>query len=368
MKPSPLTSKLGSHVHKAANHRAQSLDEISAAQLPRELSGQAGSNRARDIVPQIPVDTDSQAISVWLSEFPIGSATRRCYEKEVQRLYAWALAFAEKPVSSLTREDMDTYQVFMSAPPEHWCGARRTRRGTEAWRPFEGPVSPQSQAHALKVIGALFTYLLDVGYLASNPLATIRSKRKRVPAQARFSKSLPRRTFERLATALESECMRLNGSQQAHAEIERMLMVVRVLANTGLGGGELAKALIGDLHPVHNLATGADSWFLAVRRADGRNERVVFNSAAIDALHRYLRVNRVDPSNADPRIPLVLKLNSYAVAIAPPPPNSDQTIYSIVCKAFKTGADVLEANYPQDAHILRCAAPHWLRYTRLYPP
>lgn len=91
-------STAGSAMHESGSCLPRTLQDIAAAGLPDELSGQAGSNRDYEFEPLIAAQTDSQAIFAWLDESPDGSSTRRAYEKEVQRLYAWALAYAGKPI------------------------------------------------------------------------------------------------------------------------------------------------------------------------------------------------------------------------------------------------------------------------------
>jgi len=350
-------------MHEVTLHSPRTLQELATSGVPEELSGRDGRNRAKDVCPQITAQTDLDAIGVWLNEFPQGGSTRRSYLKEVQRFYAWVLAYARKPMSSLTREDLSAYQAFMRKPPSEWCAPRSTRKESGHWQPFEGPLSPSSQAHAVTVLNALFTYLVGVNYLAGNPLAAVRGKRRGIPKPGKLPKFIPLHTFERLLEALQSECERLNGLGQEHVELERMLMVVRVLANTGLRREELANALLGDLYPERDIISGADFWFLTVTGKGDKIEPVAVNPAALAAIRRYLRVAGVDPDKADPLTPLVLKLRVHGIAAGLAKPTTDQTIYNIVRKALSIGADILLGDHPDEARILRSATPHWFRHT-----
>ncbi|WP_316901840.1 tyrosine-type recombinase/integrase [Ralstonia edaphi] len=351
-------------MHESASCLPRTLKDIVSAGLPDELSGQAGSNRDYDFEPLIPAQTDSQAIAAWLGESPDGSATRRAYEKEVQRLYAWALAYAGKPISSLTRGDMDAYELFMSAPPLHWCAPRYVRRDSAEWRPFEGPVSSDSRRHALRVLKAFFAYLVGVHYLVRNPLGAAQARRGGSSSgpltQLRY---IPRGLLTRLLAALEDECARLKASGEAHLEMERMLMVIRVLANTGLRRGELASAVMGDLYADRDAVTGAEHWFLALNKRERSSEVVAFNPTALAAVFRCLSANGVNPYKVDPRTPLVPKLDCYAVIDEPYSATTEQTIYNIVQKALSIGAKALENTNPNDAHVLRRATPYWFRRT-----
>lgn len=103
--------------------------------------------------------------------------TQRAYRKEAERILLWTLIERRKPLSSLTRDDLQLYQAFLSdpKPASLWCGERESRQNPD-WKPFEAPLSPSSLAHAITVINALFSYLVEAGYLAGNPLGLMRKK------------------------------------------------------------------------------------------------------------------------------------------------------------------------------------------------
>jgi integrase len=267
-------------------------------------------------------------------------------------------------MSSLRREDLDGYRAFMAAPPASWCGPRNARRATEAWRPFEGPLSARSQAYAMVVIKNLFTYLCDMQYLAGNPLRAARKKPDApYPKTGDLPKFLALDTLERLLAALEQECTRLDGLGDEHAEMERMLFVARFLANTGLRRAELANAQLRHLFRNREIVRGIDRWFLTVTGKGNKTARVPINDTAHGALRRYLAVLGLDPLRADPNTPLVLRAGASGRHAADSEPMTDQTIYEIVKQALAVGAAILQADYPSDARILREATPHWFRHT-----
>ena len=145
---------------------------------PESLSGGEGTNRAPAfIAQQIAATNDLQAVQCWLAEFDKSPQTQRSYRKEAERLLLWSLIEKQKPLSSLTRDDLRDYQQFLSAPqpPSRWCGARKPRHDPN-WRPFQGPLSEGSIAQAITIINALFSYLVEAGYLSGNPLGLMRRK------------------------------------------------------------------------------------------------------------------------------------------------------------------------------------------------
>lgn len=147
---------------------------------PRELSGETGTNRApSSMVKQIAATHDLQAIQSWLAEFDGSPQTQRSYHKEAERLLLWSLIEKQKPLSSLTRDDLREYQCFLTQPEpqSRWCGQRRPRHHPD-WKPFEGPLSSSSITQAITIINALFSYLVEAGYLSGNPLGLMRRKIK----------------------------------------------------------------------------------------------------------------------------------------------------------------------------------------------
>src|SRR3990167_407381 len=97
---------------------------------PSELTGETGTNRAPSfITKQISANNDLQAIQSWLAEFDESPQTQRSYRKEAERLLLWSLIEKQRPLSSLTRDDLRHYQHFLSdpQPTDRWCGQRRPR-------------------------------------------------------------------------------------------------------------------------------------------------------------------------------------------------------------------------------------------------
>ena len=51
---------------------------------------------------------------------------------------------------------------------------RKLARNHPLWRPFAGPLAPSSIRQSLVVVNSLFSWLVEAGYLAGNPLALTR--------------------------------------------------------------------------------------------------------------------------------------------------------------------------------------------------
>ena len=143
-------------------------------QVPEDVDGSNGMFRAPRKTCALSADNDYQVVQAWLSlhESP---ATLRAYRKEAERLILWAVLERGVAMSSLTAEDAVAYRAFLRrpSPARRWIGSSQARTSPE-WRPFTGPLSPRSVAYALSVLGAMYRWLMEQGYVLTNPLAGIK--------------------------------------------------------------------------------------------------------------------------------------------------------------------------------------------------
>ncbi len=155
--------------------------------LPMGLDGCAGSNRAPPGRAQIAANNDVDAIKAWLARFIDTKTTFDNYRKEAERLLLWCTVERGKPLSSLHHEDWLAYKEFLRdpRPAARWVtpAGRKFPRSHPAWRPFAGPLSAASQRQSAVILNALFSWLVNAGYLAGNPLALSRERKRRGPAR-----------------------------------------------------------------------------------------------------------------------------------------------------------------------------------------
>ena len=339
---------------------ATALDTI-ASSVPPNLLGN-GTNLASHR-PQITASNDIEAIRQWLAEY--GPNSRRAYRKEIERFLRWCMLRANKPFSSVTRTDIRAYEGFLAAPDAAWCSPRHHKKGTEGHRPFEGPLAGRSIAYALTVLGVCFQWLCDVGYLEANPM-----KARRATTAAIGKKQS---TVERphIPLPILADMVRLLTQQadsfaddalQARAPFERMLFLVRLLANTGLRRGEAASACNGDVFSRTDPTTGQTGWYLRVVGKGNKERYVVFNDSARAALARYQAFNNglSGSMKTNSQAPLVHKLGGYRLHDLC---LSASSIYGVVAQALSFAATRLRTDSPDAAGLLDQATPHWFRHT-----
>ncbi|QBQ55376.1 tyrosine-type recombinase/integrase [Nitrosococcus wardiae] len=318
--------------------------------LPADLDGRWGCNRGSALL-QIDAKTDLEAVQTWLAEFEHSPHTWRNYRKEVERLLLWSLLERGKPLSSLTREDLAAFEAFLAdpTPRERWCGPRALRRSTH-WRPFQGPLSEHSCRQTLTIINSLFTYLVDAGYLAGNPLA-LRRRREgsnvKVEAIERF---LDPALWQHVLSFVEGMPRETDRQQ---AEYERVRYLLTLLYLLGPRVGEVVSHSMGSFIEVRG------KWWWQVTGKGRKTARIPVNQEMLGALARYRVFYGLPPlPMPGEETPLVLSLKGSRGISA-------NMVYRIVKAVMKKAADTLEASQFHQAHKLRKASTHWLRHTAI---
>ena len=329
----------------------QELIPIDLPFAPTRLDGRQGTNRALGAHRQIAADTDLEAVRAWLAEYADSPHTLRAYRKEVVRLMLWAAQALDKPLSSLTREDLLVYEAFLAHPAGDWVDPTRPRTGGDR-RLFEGPLSPTSIRHALGILSGLFAYLTAAGYLAGNPLALRRRKGRKAqgprPGQERY---LDQALWGRLLAFIDTLPTGTIRERQHH---ERVRWLFRLLYGTGLRASEVAQARTGDL------VQRRGRWWLRVTGKGGVTGEVPVSDGLLADLGRYRRLygHPEAPGAADADMPLVLSVVGATGRSLTP-----SAVYLIVKEVMRRAAGAIESEDPAGAAILRRASTHWLRHT-----
>jgi len=344
------------HIDRYNPTTAYSL--IQTAGLTSTLDGSQGENRGLGR-QQILANTDLEAIQLWLAQYEERPATRSDYEKEVMRFYVWVLVERNKPLSGVVYEDWNAYQDFMSnpTPAEQWVARSRgrTARGDVGYRPFKGPLAPTSQRHARTVISTLFGWLCEVGYLAGNPIAV--SKRR---------KKVPKRSIERVLTAALWEAVLRTIEQYPATTVTEMRRqaqarwLVTLFYTTAIRTSEAGTTLMGDIFGVRDPRDGSTKHFLRVIGKGDKERTVPVTEALAAELRRYRTAFGLSPwpTEGEP-VPLVFSLQTKSSFKQ----MTRQALYLQLKAIFSNAAATLEVTDPWGAETLRAASTHWLRHT-----
>jgi hypothetical protein len=165
-----------------AEHACSPFVPLERFTPPVTLDGRAGAYRCPRAQCRLAADNDRDAVLAWLASKGDGQSgsltcTQRAYRKEAERFLLWAVLARRCALSSVTIEDAVAYRAFLLAPPPDWCSTHAQPRWSARWRPLAGPLSPASCAYALAVLGNLYAFLVDQGYLSGNPWRAVRAPR-----------------------------------------------------------------------------------------------------------------------------------------------------------------------------------------------
>lgn len=304
----------------------------------------------------IAAQSDFDAILTWLDAVAKNSNhTYRAYSKEAKRFIAW-LVLTNKKLSSVKKDDLDTYFSVLSTPPESWV-----KRSSSHSEPTEtaprllkpGGLSASSLAYSRRVLINLYTYLQNAGYLSNNP--AILTKKFKIPQETTQDKYLDLNTWrfswEQICD-YEVTCCFSSVTHKEQMKAVRYRWVMALLYHTGIRAEEAVLASMA------NVQCNNDVWTLKVKGKGGKIRHITLNSALMQELVRYRRSLGMitDYPAPDEVLPLIRSLQANR------PGNVTTRALSGLIREI---AEFLIAR-SQDANIterLKLATTHWLRHT-----
>lgn len=327
--------------------------------LPNDLDGRHGRNRAVGGVAQIAATNDLQAVHAWLSRFCDTKTTFDCYRKEAERLLLWSTLQLGKPLSSLTHEDLLAYQQFLldPQPRDMWVagGGRKHPRHDPRWRPFYGPLSRGSQRQTMVILNVMFSWLVDAGYLAGNPLSLSRQRARR--AKPRITRYLDPDLWQELKAYIDG-MPKETDRQRTHYFRVRWLFTLLYLG--GLRISEVSENSMGSFFCQRD-KDGEERWWLDILGKGGKERLVPATREMMVELGRYRRENGLAPYPIpNEETPLALPIGKSRE------PLTRAALHTIIKKVFKGASERLRQRgeeYAVRADLLERGSAHWLRHT-----
>lgn len=291
--------------------------------------------------------SDAEAVITWLREYQDSPHTFSNYRKEAERLLLWCEGRGQT-LAGLGREDVLDYQQFLGnpQPAERWIGPARPRQHPD-WRPFTGALAASSVRQAMTILGALFQYLLDAGYLNANPLALARRSKRALQGPPTVERYLEESSWHAVLDTLDA--LPQHGPRDIQ-HCERARWLLHLLYLTGARRSEVAQAVMGDWFQRKGL------WWWRVVGKGNKQGDIPVSTALLAALQRYRQHCGLSdlPSPGEPT-PLVGRVNRPGALDT----LSDKAIYLIVKQVFRLAAE----RHPALADTLLAASTHWLRHT-----
>lgn len=332
------------------------------------LSGQSGTNRSRAGHRQISADTDQEAVLAWLARYADSPNTLANARREAERLMLWALTERQKPLSSLTHEDLLIYRRFLADPQPavRWVMApgRKPGRRHPAWRPFAGPLSEASIRQAMTVLNSLLSWLVEAGYLAGNPLSL--SKRRGKAGKPRVTRILETDLWEAVRGTILAMPKETPRQRAVYARARWLFSLFFI---GGLRISEVVGNGMGDLYMRSDARSGAQRWWLEVLGKGGKERLVPATTELMVELMAYRRALELPdlppPGEPSPLLFPVAWRRSSHPALDWPKPMTRSAVHGILKEVFAAAAErwLAEGSGKEQADKLRAASAHWLRHT-----
>jgi site-specific recombinase XerD len=331
---------------------------IDLVKLSSELDGSNGANRAIGNRPQITVNTDADAIKIWLARYFDTKTTFDSYRKEAERLLLWSVIELGKPLSSLSHEDFLVYQRFLAnpLPAERWImSQRKVARDDSKWRPFAGPLSPTSQRQAIVILNGMFSWLVNAGYLAGNPLSLSRNRQRK--AKPRVTRFLDEDLWKEVKLTIESM------PRETHREREhyqRVRWLFSLLYITGVRVSEVTQNTMGGFFSRKD-KNSESRWWLEITGKGDKTRIVPATNELMLELNRYRREMglSLNPIEGE-ATPLLLPIGGKQRAM------TRSAVHLILKQIFNITAKRLQERGPDfiaQVARLEAASAHWMRHT-----
>jgi len=336
------------------------ITPIESVQLPSSIDGRDGTNRARANHSQIAANNDVDAIKAWLARFIDTKTTFDNYRKEAERLLLWSTIQQGKPLSSLNHEDFLVFKHFLTDPQPavYWImrDGRKFARNHPDWRPFAGPLSPASQRQSIVILNTLFTWLVNAGYLAGNPLALSRQRAKKT--KTRITRYLDEEIWNEVKITID---LMPKETDRERERYYRMRWLFSLLYLCGLRISEVVTNSMGGFFSRRD-KEGEARWWLEVNGKGDKDRIVPATNELMVELARYRREKGLSPFPLQTEdIPLLLPIGTKQRHI------TRGALHALVKYIFKNTAQRLKSRGDEFndalANQVEQASAHWLRHT-----
>jgi integrase/recombinase XerD len=327
--------------------------------MPRALDGSDGTNREWRVPRQIGADTDVAAVLAWLANFTDKQTTFDAYRKEAERLLLWCVVQRGKPLSSLTHEDWLAYQAFLAnpLPLERWVTGqnRRYPRNDPRWRPFAGSLSASSRRQAGVILNSMFSWLVNAGYLAGNPLSLSRQRNR--SSKPRVERYLDDELWQEVKATIDTLPSDTPREREHYLRLRWLITLCYVC---GLRISEIAENAMGNFFCRRD-RDGTERWWLEITGKGSKVRLVPATHELMVELARYRRELGI-PAVPEPgeTTPLLLPIGGK------PRPMTRGGIHDIVKSVFAMTSERLKLKGPDYAHVaarVGKASAHWFRHT-----
>lgn len=329
--------------------------------------------------------SDAEAAATWLAERAgTNKNTASAYRKEVERLLLW-LADQGMTLSDATREDYVRFAAFLQnpTPKERWISSQRYPRNSNKWRPFQGPLTPQTARQSLTICRSLISYLQTNGWLTANtmpePKVLARHAALARPEQIalrQIPESLMRdlesypRTFAANTKISDTITNPETVTLRREFEYRRLELIIALAGTLGARSSDLLNAMTSNIIALQN--GGRTRWTWLLPNGKGNKDRSL---PVPDVVMEKVVMMRVTiglppyPQPGEPPYPLLPSTSTLPrltteINLEKLKGMSRSGLYRLMDRFFTAFASSLkQAGRHSDAQLISSASLHWLRHT-----
>jgi len=291
------------------------------------------------------------------------------YRRDVEHLLQWSWFVANKSLSQIAREDVERFVEFSRQPPKSWIAKSTVprfidkeglRRPNHQWRPYvtaksEYVLSQAALQSLFSVLSSFFNFLIQEGYIPSNPIAQMRQKSK-------FIRKLQGQSKIRRLSPLQWEFVLASAEELAGADPqvhERTLFIMNALFAMYLRISELVETPRWSPQMGHFQADPEGNWWFVTVGKGNKEREISVSDAMLEALRRYRRSRGLTalpmPGEATPLIHKTRGTGGIT---------STRQIRGIVQSCFDHAREKMRADgFSEESERLAAATVHWLRHT-----
>jgi site-specific recombinase XerD len=308
--------------------------------------------------PYLPVESkstatearnDTEAVSLWLrARGGRSETTFDLYRRQALRFLLW-LDEQGLTLSAVKIEHVHAFFAHLAAPPQHWIKPRKANKGVQLLptQILFQPQSPQSINYTRTVLGLLYAYLMDAGYVRRNPF--------------RLAGSPPVIVTTAPKRLLDLDCWKWLWNWILSLPVDkfhdpkdnaRTRWLFALLYHTGIRRQEAASTRMDDFMRRDRY------WYLRIV-GKGRKERLVSVNTALVGELRLYRQSQSLPDFPVPgeNLPVILSINKARITRC----LSGRAIGLLVGKIAQRAAQECP-----DKHFraqLQRMSTHWMRHT-----
>ena len=230
------------------------------------------------------VNNDLDAIAQWLKVTASRSVdTEKSYRKEAKRLYLFC-EWIDKDLSELTVKDINEFINVLRNPPDDWVFISRAQTTSVYQLIRKNGLSENSINLCLRILGNLFNYLNNAGYVKGNVIK-LAERVDLIEDKRADEKAMSLDAWSWLENWMDE---RVDNKEMPKDELLKFIRdrwVMHALYNTGMRRSSLVIARMADIKPRE--VKGSKHWYITFKAKGNKTHSVLLTPEFMKRLKQY---------------------------------------------------------------------------------